>query len=135
MIVVETVRDSVDTRTPISHNQNTMLKSNSTHCCTTMLRMEVSSTYWAMHSVVSNWIKWDEWWLSSVSNICIYHTHPRYYDTVIELTVIIIIIYVTVPVTTVTITPTGDNNVINIIEKKTHAFTCSTDSSRPAVWM
>ena len=45
---------------------------------------------------------------------------------------IIIIIYITVPVTTVTITPTGDNNVLDIIEGETQTFTCTTDSSRPA---
>jgi hypothetical protein len=35
----------------------------------------------------------------------------------------------------VTITPTGDNNVVDIIEGETHTFTCTTDSSRPAAWI
>ena len=48
---------------------------------------------------------------------------------------IIIIIYITVPVTTVRITPTGDNNVLDIIEGETQTFTCTTDSSRPAAWI
>ena len=37
--------------------------------------------------------------------------------------------------TTVTITPTGDNNVVDIIEGETQTFTCTTDSSRPAAWI
>jgi hypothetical protein len=44
----------------------------------------------------------------------------------------IMIIHITVPVTTLTITPTGDNNVVDIIEGETQTFTCTTDSSRPA---
>ena len=35
----------------------------------------------------------------------------------------------------VTITPAGDNNVVDIIEGETQAFTCTTDSSRPAAWI
>jgi hypothetical protein len=38
-------------------------------------------------------------------------------------------------VTTVTITPTGNNNVLDIIEGETQTFTCTTDSSRPAAWI
>jgi hypothetical protein len=38
-------------------------------------------------------------------------------------------------VTTVTITSAGDNNAVNIIEGETQTFTCTTDSSRPAVWI
>ena len=67
--------------------------------------------------------------------MCIYHIHPRYSDTVIELTIIIIIIYVTVSVTTVTITPAGDKNVVDLTEGETQTFTCTTDSSRPAAWI
>ena len=67
--------------------------------------------------------------------MCIYHIHPRYSDTVIEVTIIIIIIYVTVSVTTVTITPAGDNNVVDLTEGETQTFTCTTDSSRPAAWI
>jgi hypothetical protein len=52
-----------------------------------------------------------------------------------ELTIIISIDYITVPVTTVIITPTGDNNVVDIIEGDTQTFTCTTDSSRPAAWI
>ena len=37
--------------------------------------------------------------------------------------------------TTVRITPTGDNNVLDIIEGETQTFTCTTDSSRPAAWI
>ena len=37
--------------------------------------------------------------------------------------------------TTVTITPDGDNNAVYIVEGKTHTFTCTTDSSRPAAWI
>ena len=33
------------------------------------------------------------------------------------------------------ITPSGDNNVVDIIEGQTHTFTCTTDSSRPAAWI
>ena len=47
----------------------------------------------------------------------------------------IIIIYITVSVTTVTITPTGDNNVVDIIEGETQTFTCTTDPSRPPAWI
>ena len=36
---------------------------------------------------------------------------------------------------TVIITPSGDNNVLDIIEGETHTFTCTTDSSRPAAWI
>ena len=53
----------------------------------------------------------------------------------IKLTIIIIIIYATVSVTTVTITPTGDNNVVDIIEGETQTFTCTTDSCRPVAWI
>jgi hypothetical protein len=35
----------------------------------------------------------------------------------------------------VRITPTGDNNVLDIIEGETQTFTCTTDSSRPAAWI
>ena len=35
----------------------------------------------------------------------------------------------------VTLTPAGDNNVVDIIEGETHTFTCTTDPSRPAVWI
>ena len=48
---------------------------------------------------------------------------------------IIIIIYITVPVTTVRITPTGDNNVLDIIEGETQTFTCITYSSSIAAWI
>ena len=51
-----------------------------------------------------------------------------------ELTIIISIMYITVPVTTVTITPSGDNNVVDIIEGETQTFICTTDSSNPAAW-
>ena len=44
-------------------------------------------------------------------------------------------IYITVPVTKVTIRPAGDNNVVDIIEGDTHAFTCTTGASRPAAWI
>ena len=44
-------------------------------------------------------------------------------------------IYITVPVTTVTITPSGDNNVECSVEGESQTFTCTTDSSRPAVWI
>ena len=37
--------------------------------------------------------------------------------------------------TTVTITPSGDNNVVDIIEGETQTFNCTTDSSRPAAWI
>jgi hypothetical protein len=47
----------------------------------------------------------------------------------------IIIIYITVPVTTVTFTPSGDNNVVEIIERQTQTFTCTTDPIRPAAWI
>ena len=67
--------------------------------------------------------------------MCIYHIHPRYSDTVIELTIIIIITYVTVSVTTVTIAPAGDNNVVDLTEGETQTFTCTTDSSRRAAWI
>ena len=48
---------------------------------------------------------------------------------------LIIIIYITVPVTTVTFTPSGDNNVVDIIERQTQTFTCTTDPIRPAAWI
>jgi hypothetical protein len=35
-------------------------------------------------------------------------------------------------VTTVTITPPDENNAVDIIEKEVRAFTCTTDSGRPA---
>jgi hypothetical protein len=35
----------------------------------------------------------------------------------------------------VTITPTGDNNVVDIIERETQIFNCNSDSSRPAAWI
>jgi hypothetical protein len=44
-------------------------------------------------------------------------------------------IYITVPVTTVTITPSGDNNVVYIVEGETQTFTCTTYFSRPATWI
>ena len=37
--------------------------------------------------------------------------------------------------TTVTITPAGSNNIVDIIDGGTHAFNCTTDSSRPAAWI
>jgi hypothetical protein len=48
---------------------------------------------------------------------------------------IFINIYITVPVTTVTITPTGDSNVVDIIEGETQTFTCTTYPSRPPAWI
>jgi hypothetical protein len=48
---------------------------------------------------------------------------------------LIIIIYITVPVSTVTFTPSGDNNVVDIIERQTQTFTCTTDPIRPAAWI
>ena len=48
---------------------------------------------------------------------------------------LIIIIYITVPVTTVTFTPSGDNNVVDIIEGQTQTCTCTTNPIRPAVWI
>ena len=45
---------------------------------------------------------------------------------------LIIIIYITVPVTTVTFTPSGDNNVVDIIQGQTQTFTCTTNPIRPA---
>ena len=51
-----------------------------------------------------------------------------------ELTIIISIMYITVPATTVTITPSGDNNVVDIIEGETQIFTCTTDFSHSAAW-
>jgi hypothetical protein len=48
---------------------------------------------------------------------------------------LIIIIYITVPVTTVTFTPSGDNNVVDVIERQTQTFTCTTDPIRPAAWI
>jgi hypothetical protein len=48
---------------------------------------------------------------------------------------LIIIIYITVPVTTVTFTPSGDNNVVDIIEGPTQTFTCTTNPIRPAAWI
>jgi hypothetical protein len=48
---------------------------------------------------------------------------------------IFIIIYITVLVRTVTITPSGDSNVVYIMEGETQTFTCTTDSSRPASWI
>ena len=44
-------------------------------------------------------------------------------------------IHITVPVTTVTITPSGDNNVVYSVEGESQTCTCTTDSSRPAVWI
>jgi hypothetical protein len=46
-----------------------------------------------------------------------------------------IIIIITVPMTTVTITPTGGNNVLDIVKGKKQTFTCTTDSSRPPAWI
>ena len=34
-----------------------------------------------------------------------------------------------------TITPAGDNNVVDIVERETQTFTCTTYSSRPAAWI
>ena len=34
-----------------------------------------------------------------------------------------------------TITPTGDNNVVDIVKGETHTCTCITDSSRPVTWI
>jgi hypothetical protein len=34
-----------------------------------------------------------------------------------------------------TITPTGDNNVVDIVKGETQTFTCTTNSSRPAAWI
>ena len=48
---------------------------------------------------------------------------------------LIIIIYITVPVTTVTFSPSDDNNVVEIIERQTQTFTCTTDPNRPAAWI
>jgi hypothetical protein len=35
----------------------------------------------------------------------------------------------------VAITPSGDNNVVDIIEGETQTFTCTTDSSCPVAWI
>jgi hypothetical protein len=37
-------------------------------------------------------------------------------------------------VTTVTLTPAGDKNVVDMIERETQTFICTTGSSRPAAW-
>ena len=51
------------------------------------------------------------------------------------LIIYIYYIYITVPVTTVTFTPSGDNNVVDIIEGQTQTFTCTTNPIRPAAWI
>ena len=51
------------------------------------------------------------------------------------LIIYIYYIYITVPVTTMTFTPSGDNNVVDIIEGQTQTFTCTTDPIRPAAWI
>ena len=48
---------------------------------------------------------------------------------------LIIIIYITVLVTTVTFTPSGDNNVVDIIKGQTQTFICTTNPIRPAAWI
>ena len=34
-----------------------------------------------------------------------------------------------------TFTPSGDDNVVDIIERETQTFTCTTDPIRPAAWI
>ena len=48
---------------------------------------------------------------------------------------LIIIICITVPVTTVTFPPSGDNNVVDNIERQKQTFTCTTYPIRPAAWI